>query len=197
MTIPTTKVKHLNSWPFVWAGIGSRDTPKTVLGVMQRIGFHLAHEHNSRLRSGGARGADSAFAEGYKLKPSLCELYTHKDVTSQSLSHAARFHPNWGACNDYAKKLHARNSFIILGRELNDPVDLVICWTPEAKIIGGTGQGLRIAEYHKIPIWNLAKLWCIQKLEDEGIITSDDAELLLWAGGYTLIGLIGDSEESS
>lgn len=29
-----------------------------------------------------------------------------------------------------------------------------MCWTPEGKITGGTGQALRIAKHYEIPILN-------------------------------------------
>ena len=31
-----------------------------------------------------------------------------------------------------------------------------MCWTPNAAISGGTGQALRIARAHSIPVYNLA-----------------------------------------
>jgi hypothetical protein len=44
---------------------------------------------------------------------------------------------------------------IILGKRLNDPVSLVICWTEGGKPKGGTAQGIRIAEHYGIPVFNL------------------------------------------
>lgn len=45
---------------------------------------------------------------------------------------------------------------ILLGRDLNDPVDFVVCWTPGAQAVGGTGQALRIAEAYGIKVYNAA-----------------------------------------
>lgn len=169
-------------WPFVWAGIGSRETPKTILGIMNRIGLELCLNRNSILRSGGADGADTAFAKGYESKPNSFHLYRAQDANPASILLAAKYHPNWGACSEYAKKLHARNGLIVLGPELNDPVDLIICWTPKGQIVGGTGQALRIANdpKYKIPVWNLGNLEGIKALEKNGLINSDDVELLMW-----------------
>ena len=50
----------------------------------------------------------------------------------------------------------ARNAYCMLGPDLKSPVDFVLCWTPNAKVVGGTGQGLRIALDYNIPIFNLA-----------------------------------------
>ena len=33
----------------------------------------------------------------------------------------------------------------------------VLCWTPYGAAAGGTGQALRIAEHHHIPVFNLGK----------------------------------------
>jgi len=55
---------------------------------------------------------------------------------------------------------------IILGLELDKPVDLVICWTPDAEVVGGTGVGLKLAKSREIPIINLAKKGCLDKLRE-------------------------------
>ena len=46
-----------------YAGIGSRETPPQVLEQMRKIGTFLAERHYV-LRSGGAKGADTAFELG-------------------------------------------------------------------------------------------------------------------------------------
>ncbi len=134
-----------------WAGIGSLKTPDNVLKVMTSISQVLS-EHGYILRSGGAIGSDSAFELGAKLK----EIFYAKDATPESIELASKFHPAWNRCDDYARKLQGRNSMILLGKDLNDPVDFVICWTEGGKIQGGTGQGMRIALHYNIPIYNLA-----------------------------------------
>jgi hypothetical protein len=55
-----TKRKH---YRMIYAGIGSRETPQATLDLMNLIGFTLAQKGHS-LRSGGAKGADSAFEAG-------------------------------------------------------------------------------------------------------------------------------------
>ena len=67
---------------------------------------------------------------------------------------AAEFHPNWSACKQGARRLHARNCHQILGLDLKTPVDFVVCYTPNANRSGGTGQALRIAERLNIPIFD-------------------------------------------
>jgi cell division GTPase FtsZ len=53
------------------------------------------------------------------------------------------------------RKLHARNAMIVLGKNLDDPVDFIICWTPGGTGSGGTGQALRIARAYGIPVYDL------------------------------------------
>lgn len=138
----------------IYAGIGSRDTPEHVLEYMEDLAEGYA-EKGHFLRSGGARGADTAFERGCIRGSGAKRIYRASDATPEAMEHAKEFHPNWGACDPYAKKLHARNSLIMLGDCLNEPVDLVVCWTPGGFKKGGTAQALRIAEYMNICVANL------------------------------------------
>ena len=78
------------------------------------------------------------------------------DIPQKAYDIAEKFHPAWNNLKDYVKTLHARNSLIVLGKDLETPADFVICWTKKGNIVGGTGQALRIAKMHEIPIFNLA-----------------------------------------
>lgn len=150
-----------------YAGIGSRETPREILGLMTSIAHHRSP--NWILHSGGARGADTAFALGASRKVIFRPEDTSPDHWSYIL--ASRHHPNWRACSPYARLLHARNSLILLGSIYIGPVPWnplpnlsyyplavtdIICWTPNAQPVGGTGQALRIALTFQIPIYNLA-----------------------------------------
>lgn len=68
---------------------------------------------------------------------------------------ASTVHPNWKACNAYARRMHSRNCHQILGYHLNDPVDAVITWTPNGNIQGGTATSLKLALINGIPVFNL------------------------------------------
>jgi hypothetical protein len=70
---------------------------------------------------------------------------------------AAQFHPAWDRLSAAARKFHARNCHQILGADLSTPVNFVVCWTPDGKVTGGTGQALRLALHHNITIFNLAR----------------------------------------
>ena len=154
---------------FIYAGIGSRKTPAIALQQMKTIGRELAAQWH--LRSGYAAGADQAFFlgamegkgtatnfipwEGFNGAPGNDERFV-VGYTPEAMEIAKQFHPNWDACSSAAKLLHMRNVFQIAGLDLNTPVDMVVCWTPNGKRGGGTGQALRIAEYLKIPIFDIA-----------------------------------------
>lgn len=140
--------------PNFYAGIGSRETPEPVLLEMQTIAMQLALR-GFALRSGCAIGADSAFEKGCKVVGGKKVLRTLTQW-QPALDHAQQFHPAWEKCSETARGLHARNSLIMLGDDLDLPVSFVVCWTQGGGAVGGTGQALRIAEYHAIPVFNLA-----------------------------------------
>lgn len=134
-----------------YAGIGSRETPEAILSQMSAIAVWLQQE-GFTLRSGGAEGADTAFARGAGTRK---HIYRPRDATPEALELASRFHPAWHRCSDYAKRLHARNGFQVLGPDLQSPSLFVVCWTKDGKASGGTGQAIRIAEHYGIPVFNL------------------------------------------
>lgn len=135
-----------------YAGIGSRQTPPDVLahmeataGVLDTCGYTL--------RSGGAAGADRAFEAGVRSGRKEIFVAEH-GIHRAALKLAAQFHPAWEKCTAYARLLHARNCLVILGRDLDDPVRFVICWTPGGQLVGGTAQAIRVARHHGIPVHN-------------------------------------------
>ena len=133
-----------------YSGIGSRKTPDDILNLMEKIAAKLS-THNWRLRSGGAAGADSAFERG----SAYTDTFYANSATSEAIELASSVHPNWSACNDYARQLHGRNMMIVLGPYLDTPSTFVVCWTPKGQAIGGTATGIKIAQQHNIPVRNL------------------------------------------
>lgn len=134
-----------------YSGIGSRLTPEHIKVFMNAVS-HKLYEDGFVLRSGGAKGADSAFALGLNHK----EIYRPENCPEYCVDYASKFHPAWNKCSKIAKKLHGRNSQIILGKYLDEPSEFVICWTPDAKVVGGTGLAIKIAKRNKIRVFNLA-----------------------------------------
>lgn len=144
-----------------YAGIGTRQlaATSTKLGCpwLTTLIIAIANKLNKcgyTLTSGGANGCDFAFQMG--AAGNHC-IYRPEMIPDNhaSLEHAAQYHPAWHKCSAYVKRLHARNSIILLGEALNAPVKFVICLTPDGLDSGGTGQGIRIARAYNIPVFNL------------------------------------------
>lgn len=154
-----------------YAGIGSRETPPEVLTLITKIANKL-DKKGYILNSGGADGADTAFERGSNKKQIFLpsdkfngrkhdgtryfnyQKLEYKDLAEETVS---VYHPAAHKLTDYAYKLMARNTFQVLGKNLQQPVEFVICWTYEGKEIGGTSQAIRIAKSVQIPILNLGK----------------------------------------
>lgn len=153
-------------WPIKYAGIGARETPVAIGKQMEMIAALLSVQ-GLTLRSGAAKqkydapkdtvSADLAFEAG-------CDSVKGRKVirvpTSSQQAHlvASQFHPNWNACNEYARNAHARNTQIMLGDYYDEPVKFVVCWTPGGAVTGGTGHALRIAAHYNIPVYNFGGL---------------------------------------
>jgi hypothetical protein len=145
-----------------YAGIGSRETPKEVQVTMTEIASRLSLLGYT-LYSGGADGADHAFELGASQKIIFLpwngfngrkEDGNEYVVPPQNLDLVRRFHPNPSNLSSGGLSLMSRNSYQILGPDLQSPVDFVLCWTKDGKMVGGTSQALRIAKSKNIPIFN-------------------------------------------
>lgn len=157
-----------------YAGIGSRETPIAIAQQMGNFAVTLALK-GWTLRSGGGKrpakasddtdSADLAFERGCDIVKGrkVIRTTTHGEA---ALEHASRYHPNWQACDEYAQGLHARNSLVMCGDLLDDPVRFVVCYTEGGKVKGGTGQALRIAQVLSIPVYNLAFAEHIEALRE-------------------------------
>lgn len=159
---------------YYYTGIGSRKTPDIICQFMKQQACLLGSA-GMILRSGGADGADSAFEYGavnFKKEIYLpwskfnnrIESFEYISLNKmdfqlrlQAQEIAASVHPAWNRLSDVAIKLHTRNVFQVLGRDLNAPSKIVICWTPNGEIVGGTATAIKIAMKHGIPVWNLGK----------------------------------------
>jgi hypothetical protein len=159
------------------AAIGSRETPPPFLKVIRTFGATLV-ARGVGLRSGGARGADTAFEDGAGQGPTqIFVVNTRPDGTGIALATldprhvaeaarlAAAHHPAWERVGDYPRQLLTRNCFQVLGPELDDPSALIACWAIGTRwspgrgvvdVAGGTGLAVRLATTRGIPVLNLA-----------------------------------------
>jgi hypothetical protein len=154
-----------------YAGIGSRETPKDVCLYMTAIAKRLAKLGYS-CYSGGAEGSDSAFERGAIVNRKIFlpwDGFNKKNISNLNKLHGEdsylvpefnsdlvrKYHPKPDALSDAGWKFMSRNSYQVLGPDLKSPVDFVLCWTKDGKASGGTGQAIRIAIDHRIPVFNL------------------------------------------
>jgi hypothetical protein len=109
------------------------------------------------LRSGGADGPDTwcevETPEGQR------EIYRPVDVCARALEIAESVHPAWDRCDEYARLLHGRNAYQVLGRSLDTPSRVLVCWTPLGEAVGGTATAIRLAERYEVETINLGSSW--------------------------------------
>ena len=167
-----------------YTGVGSRETPPEIMELMSQLGVKLA-DQGWILRSGGAEGADSAFEEGWMHHvafqgTTLAELYipwtgfnshyamSHhgaciiqddkSPLMQRAFERASTIHPAWERLTPAAKKLHARNVFQVLGRDLNTPSKFLVCWAETDKHgipKGGTRTAWVLADREGVECFNL------------------------------------------
>lgn len=166
-----------------YSGIGSRETPADVLADMTAVA-RVMEARGLTGRSGTANGADTAFEKGameqgnrfeailpwksFDKRPvSMIErkappLMMEKSVEVRARVIAEKHHEAWNkvradgtpVLSDGAKALHTRNIPQVLGMKLDSPVEAVLGYTVDGKMSGGTGQAMRLADAHGIPILN-------------------------------------------
>lgn len=118
------------------------------------------------LRSGHAKGADQAFESG---AGSLKEIFlpwkgfegSDSDFTEPSqlaIELSKKLFPHFPGVSHGSRKLISRNMHQLFGPDLQASpiVEFVVCWTPDAKLVGGTAYALKAAKHFQIPIFNLA-----------------------------------------
>lgn len=166
-----------------YAGIGSRETPESVMKAMTKIASTLQDLYT--MRSGGADGADMAFEKG--ISNGNMEIYLpwrgfngnksplYGNPKTEAMAIAAEFHKKWDSLSDAAKKLMTRNVHQILGKDLTDPVAFVLCWTRDGceehqhrtRNTGGTGQAISIASELGVNVINMKNMFWKDRLEQQ------------------------------
>lgn len=182
-----------------FAGIGSRkiDLESEEAALMFKAVYQLA-KRGFGMTTGGATGCDIlceqafrlAIEDGYskennlkvfipwlgfnKQKWSDYHIIPEKQITERALKTASLYHPNWNGCRPKARLLHARNVNQVCGEHLDNPVDFVLCWTPDGVEdgkettykTGGTGGAIRMATALKIPVFNLYNSDALERLKE-------------------------------
>ena len=176
----------------VVAGVGSRDAPLEARRLMNATGQVLAL-NGFTLRSGAAEGSDQAFEAGFDAVEGQKEIFipwdgfsdrtagddaTTAQISARAYEIAAHFHPAWDNLSQAVRQLQARNTHQVLGADCESPVDVVVCWTAEGRGGGGTGQALRIAKAHNIPIIDLGAQGAARRADD--VLTQIRATIAPW-----------------
>lgn len=172
--------------PVFYTGIGSRETPEEVCKQIRHLAGHFALS-GFILRSGKADGSDYAFqrgvelmlkgtglredlhpyAEVYKPWPSFNHQYCGDwDVELDNLPNvleaeeiASKTHPAWDRLKQGARKMHTRNVYQVLGKNLKSPSNFLVCYAPpvgdKGAVKGGTNTAVQLALQHDVPVFNL------------------------------------------
>lgn len=148
-----------------YTGIGSRETPENVCQAMTLIAKAL-NRFGYTLRSGHAPGADQAFELGAgDLKEIFLPWPRFEGSDSQfvgpsemAVELSRKLFPHFPGVSQGTRKLISRNMHQLFGPNIQgSPVsDFVVCWTPNAKLVGGTAYALKAAKHFNIPVFNLA-----------------------------------------
>lgn len=138
-----------------YTGVGSRETPDSILNLMKMISKRLETE-GFILRTGDAQGADKSFRDGV-IEANNKEIYVAKDSKQSDYYITEKIHPAWHNCSEFAKKLHTRNLYQVKGIDLDLRSEFLLCWTKDGKDVGGTRTAIIFARQNEIPVFNLAK----------------------------------------
>lgn len=154
--------------------IGSRSTPKDILLIMKEF-VQYGNRKGYLFRSGGADGADSVVT----YVAALAEIYLPwrgfngvidgivPNFTEYHKRLVGKVHPAYHNLSQGALKLHMRNLHQVLGKDIANPTpsDVVVCWTENGEIIGGTATAIRIAMEWNVPVINLGTAQGIEDLK--------------------------------
>lgn len=169
-----------------WTGVGTREPTPEAEAVMTLVGVGLnsAPEYGFVLRSGKAKGSDTCFQLGtmaslYTKEKRYMEIYTPwknfenpkvpdlYDISLSSLptslvneawDYVKQVHPNYKNLTPGERKLHTRNVFQVLGKDLQTPSMFVLMcatWASDHSVFGGTNTAFQVARMFDIPVLNV------------------------------------------
>ena len=167
-----------------YCGVGSRETDET--GEMKITYLASVLNCNGYTLSTGdaSKGADLMFwvcnktqkfrfgPFGRKPKPDTIVVPESSPIHSVAAIIAGAVHPAWRFLPPWMKELHTRNVFQVLGKDVSEPCEFVLCWTPDgaertdqtSKQTGGTGTAIKVAHRFGVPVFNLKNEDALVKL---------------------------------
>jgi hypothetical protein len=138
-----------------YTGIGSRKTPSKTRAEMIKLASEL-YDMGWWCRTGDAEGADGAFIMGSSPHTTI---YKPKDYYEGKWKASWRLvlsvHPAPEHVIKKYQKVLGRNPYQLLGYDLDEKSEFVVCWTPGGKAVGGTAVNIKLAEIYDIPVFNL------------------------------------------
>lgn len=147
----------------IFTGIGSRLIDSKHINLLYKIAC-LLEQDGWKCRTGDASGSDSVFRDAYTLNPMALSVFTAKHIQLNPYGNASKakeimykYHPNPDAvrCNKFSEYLLARDVYQVLGTNLKEPSKIVICYTSNGELKGGTAMAIRIANAYGIPVLNI------------------------------------------
>lgn len=147
--------------------VGSREAPQYICDLFTELGIEV-RERGWWARSGHAPGIDYAAELGAKDR---CIVYlpwtgfnrespvlgtaSSQPLRDEVLKIVYKHEPYAKDLSDGVKLIKSRNVYQVLGVDLQSPSDVVVCWTEEGEVVGGTGLAIKIAERKGIPVINV------------------------------------------
>lgn len=147
----------------IFTGIGSRLIDSKHINLLYKIAC-LLEQDDWKCRTGNASGSDSVFRDAYATNSYNLSIYTPAQVQIDLCGNASKakeimykYHPNPDAvrCNKFSECLLARDVYQVLGPNLREPSKIIICYTQNGELKGGTTMAIRIANAYGIPVLNI------------------------------------------
>ena len=177
------------------AFIGSRKLDEVANQEQAQLFYDVAYECATLgiiMRSGAAIGADNIAEQAYaqaiadgKASEEQVEIFipwnnfapyaplkhlhvipSDPDLIDKANSMVWDTHPAPYKLSQGAMKLHSRNMNQVFGLDLETPIELCICWTPNGKCIGGTASAMRLCWHNGIQVYNLG-MECTEIILDD------------------------------
>lgn len=164
-----------------YVGTGNREAPQDILARFKALATEL-EVFGYIQRTGGLDGPDLAFESGV-TDPKNLELhlpwrgFNDRESkftfnTKQAFGIAQMFHPSFDGLKPAIQAFLAKNSRLVLGKDLKGPTMFVVCWSEDgaesskektAKT-GNVGHVIAIASAMRIPVFNFGKHDAEQRL---------------------------------
>lgn len=147
----------------IFTGIGSRLIDSKHINLLYKIAC-LLEQDGWKCRTGDASGSDSVFRDAYISNPKNIYVFSARAVQLDLYTTANRareimykYHPNPKAVSysKFSEYLLTRDVYQVLGPSLREPSKIVICYTSNGELKGGTAMAIRIANAYGIPVLNI------------------------------------------